>query len=447
MRRRILISNIIAATVAAAVFAVPLSVVFARHERQDSFEQMDETAVHTRAALADGFENASRPPTLPHPEAPMSVALYRGDGTRLTGTGPRLADPVTASVQNGEATGAVGGYLVLAHPVREQSGLVGVIRVSVPESVPGHRARMDLLVLLGLYAAAVIVAGVVGWFVAARLARPVFRLRDVAVRIGDGDFAIDPQRSGIREIDETADALAETAERLEAMLSRERSFSADASHQLRNPLTALRLSLEAELESPQQDHTATLRESLGLTIRLQETVATLLEVTRGRPLPRHELDVTAFVDGIRTRWSIALSDRGRNLRCTRRGDGRPRVSRAVADQIVDVIVDNAVQHGAGDVVVGVEVSREVLSVTVADEGTVRRSLDELFDRAHPHAAGHGVGLYLARSLAEAEGGRLTVAEVSPATFRLILTDRPPEQPDDTADGSVDGTTGVEPAST
>ena len=65
-------------------------------------------------------------------------------------------------------------------------------------------------------------------------------------------------------------------------------------------------------------------------------------------------------------------------------------------------------------------SGENLDVTVADEGTIDRDPAQLFVRRDPEATGHGVGLYLARSLAEAEGGRLVLADTSPTTFRLIL---------------------------
>jgi signal transduction histidine kinase len=95
----------------------------------------------------------------------------------------------------------------------------------------------------------------------------------------------------------------------------------------------------------------------------------------------------------------------------------------VLDQIVDILVSNAVEHGAGTVTVTVAEEGESLAVVVADEGSIDRDAAGLFTRRDPGASGHGVGLSLARSLAEAEGGRLVLSSLRPATFRLVLPGR------------------------
>jgi len=99
------------------------------------------------------------------------------------------------------------------------------------------------------------------------------------------------------------------------------------------------------------------------------------------------------------------------------------VSVAVLDQILDILLANALEHGDGRVEVRFRPSAGGgLVVEVCDEGRIDRDPSSLFVRRDPAAAGHGVGLSLARSLAEAEGGRLVLAAATPTTFRLVLPD-------------------------
>ncbi len=348
------------------------------------------------------------------------MGIYRPDGTRLAGAGPKVADEVTARARRFETNGVDGASRIHALPVIDNENLDAVIRVAEPASETANRIRNDLLILLGFDVAAVGVAALVGWFVAARLARPVREIRDDAVRLGEGDFSIEPHRSGVAELDETAEALAETAGRLEAMLARERAFSADASHQLRTPLAALRLAIETEGLDPRPNRQAVLDEAIGEIDRLEVTVATLLDLARDRPLIRSRLDVAALTAGILRRWERPLASGGRSLRCDVRGLVEARVSRPVLEQILEVLIGNAADHGCGTITVSISMSGENLDVIVADEGSIGRDASQLFVRRDPEASGHGVGLYLARSLAEAEGGRLVVTDTSPTTFRLIL---------------------------
>ena len=90
-----------------------------------------------------------------------------------------------------------------------------------------------------------------------------------------------------------------------------------------------------------------------------------------------------------------------------------------------MLIENALAHGRGAVTVTFTTRGSNIAVTVGDEGTVDRDPAELFVRRHPAAEDHGVGLALARSLAEAEGGRLTLTDVEPTTFLLLLPDFSP----------------------
>jgi hypothetical protein len=133
--------------------------------------------------------------------------------------------------------------------------------------------------------------------------------------------------------------------------------------------------------------------------------------SRGMLEPPDILDVGAILDGIRQRWHPVLAARGRPLRLAVLGTTpHARVGASALSQILDVLIDNADQHGAGAITVTVRTLDDAVAIDVADEGP--RLLGDpavMFERRTGPAAGHGIGLALARRLAEAQGGRLRLA--------------------------------------
>jgi len=95
-------------------------------------------------------------------------------------------------------------------------------------------------------------------------------------------------------------------------------------------------------------------------------------------------------------------------------------SQAAVRQVVDVLLDNAVVHGAGTVTLSLRDAGGAVAIDVADEGPGPADPEEAFRRRGDSAAGHGIGLALARSLAEAEGGRLRLTRPRPPVFSLLL---------------------------
>jgi signal transduction histidine kinase len=98
---------------------------------------------------------------------------------------------------------------------------------------------------------------------------------------------------------------------------------------------------------------------------------------------------------------------------------------AVVTEILDVLVDNAHRHGAGTVGIGVRDEGRWLAVDVADEGGgFGDDAQDVFERRQPTGDGHGIGLPLARALAHAEAGRLTITQASPPVVTLWLPREP-----------------------
>jgi len=260
--------------------------------------------------------------------------------------------------------------------------------------------------------AAVVLA--VAWFVGSRraraLAQPFEQLTADAQALGRGNFAVRGHSTGLLEADAASAALEETARRLGALLERERAFSSDASHQLRTPLTRLRLGLESALLDPAADRDEALRAALLRLDGLESTVTSLLALARDTGREQGRCDVAAAVRDAGHRWQDVAQDSGRELVAQEQPDLPDAACAETAlSQVVDVLLDNALQHGRGTVTVTARRAGPGVALDVADEGDGLGSDPErAFTRRSADARGNGIGLALARSLTEAEGGRLVV---------------------------------------
>lgn len=422
MRRRILTAIIGVTALATIVLTLPLALLIASREHADAKQELTLAAERSANELTSDSNFANSDLGLPKFEDSLTVGVYLPNGRRIAGEGPASADEFTRSAKLLTAISTTSKDRVLVRPIVEREVKVAVIRVTEPLSEAERKAWLDILILLGIDLTAVTIAAVVGSLVTTRLVQPLSAIRDDAVRLGNGDFSIKPARSGIDELDATATALAETAARLDGVLQRERSFTADASHQLRTPLTSLRLVIEGEMQSPSADPSPMFDAALNEIDRLESTITTLLSVARDQPISRDPLDLDRLLASVTHRWSTVLDERDRSLACTSSIEGHPRVSRNVLEQILDVLLSNALQHGQGDVTVDTSEEGSNVVITVSDDGQIDRDPSELFTRRDPGASGHGLGLALARALAESEGGRLVLATAEPTMFRLLLTD-------------------------
>jgi signal transduction histidine kinase len=255
---------------------------------------------------------------------------------------------------------------------------------------------------------------------AARLAHPLEQLAIAARRLGEGDFTVRAPPAGVAEIDSVGSALDTTAGRIGDMLDRERAFSANASHQLRTPLAGLRLQLEAALDAPGADLQAAVADGIATADRLERTIDDLLTLARGTGA-RAELtaDLDRLLAEVGEGWRGLLAAQGRELRVTVDDAPPPRAAEAAVRQILAVLLDNALIHGRGTVTVIARDAGEVLAIDVSDEGPGIPEGTDLF-RRRAAGSGNGIGLALARSLAEADGGRLWLSRPAPPTFTLLL---------------------------
>ncbi|WP_410627770.1 histidine kinase dimerization/phospho-acceptor domain-containing protein [Amycolatopsis sp. cmx-8-4] len=421
MRRRIISLTVLAALVATVLFALPLGVAVMQYYRDDTTSDLERAADAAALAVAHDL-NAGRPPVVPPlegDEAEGAVGVYAPDGRLLAGQGPAVGGSIerqAAKATEDVVTGRQGGEVVLAVPVVNGTRTIGVVRAALPVSDLYLRVGLTWLAMAALAVVAIGVSWLMARRATSRLVRPLEELAAAAERLGDGDFTARGPRAGIAEIDQVGEALDATATRIGETLERERAFSAEASHQLRTPLTGLRLQLEAALETPESDPYAAIRAGIASADRLERTIEDLLALGRERRAPRAELALDVLLDEIRQAGDALLAPHGRKLRIVRDDPPPARAAAAAVRQVLGVLLDNAVTHGRGTVTVVARDAGDALAIDVADEGPDLGESDPFASAP----SGHGIGLRLARSLAEAEGGRLRLHLPSPPTFTLLL---------------------------
>lgn len=423
MTRRILATILAVTTLAVALFGVPLAIGIRRLYYNEAVVRLEREAAEAGIAVPASFAQTGDPVELPDPGGAMSLALYGADGAKVLGQGPDRADGAVTGALQGDVRGARRpGALVVAVPLTSDERVFAAIRGTVPRRVVDARVRRAWLAMAGLALGVLAAAAGLAGLQARRLGRPVHALAEAATRLGDGDFSVRAATSGVTEVDAATGALNVTAARLGELLARERAFSADASHQLRTPLTRLRLRLESALATPGADRDQALAASLEDIDRLEATVEDLLALARDVAPPRQRLDLPALLAEVERNWHGPLAASGRPLRVIVES-GLPPVaaSPAALRQVLDVLVGNAAQHGAGTVTIHARPAADGLALDVADEGPGPSvSGEDLFRRRSETATGRGIGLALARSLTDAEGGRLVLSRPGPEPCFSVL---------------------------
>jgi len=298
------------------------------------------------------------------------------------------------------------------------------------------RSALAPLVLLGIGIS--VLAAAAGFVLARRMARPFQELAASARQLGQGDFDIHVPTYSVPEAEEIGASLRGAASQLDRLVRREREFAANASHQLRTPITALRLSLEDLCLWPDTSPEAReeLERLLGELDRLTGAIGELLDLARERTLGAHgAIDLAALVAAVGGRWERRLQADGRTLVVRRAGTVRAQLPVGPLEQVMDVLIDNARLHGTGTITVEVRDAGSHLEIRVADQGE-RTLTEEIFRRGVTTRTGvtagttaaHGVGLAIAAELAEAVGGHLSLDRAAATTCFVLWLPVPIDPP-------------------
>lgn len=335
-----------------------------------------------------------------------------GDQTGGTGTvWPWRSDPMVVAAPIGSGGETLGAVVIISPTDRLRSGL-----------------RKAWLGLTGGGVLAMVAFVLAALALARWTLKPVAELDSAVHHIAAGDYAarVPPDR-GPPELRRLASAFNEMVTTVADVLERQRAFVSHASHQLRNPLTALRLRVEDLSEAvPGDDGRFALQE----TDRLCQVLDSLLELAsaeRGRfGFDTVDADAVA-ADRVRS-WQPLAQQRGVALRHSPAGG--PLTARAVTtavDQALDALIDNALKFGATSVTVRVEPSDGGVAVHVVDDGPglseeQRRLATERFWRAPTaqNTVGTGLGLPIVAVLVDTSGGRLDLRPARPRGLAAVL---------------------------
>lgn len=349
------------------------------------------------------------------------------------------------------------GRLMVASPVVRDGDVVAVVVTDSPTGDMRSRVLMRWLWLGAGIAGAMLVAVAAAFRLTGWVLRPVRVLDRATHDIATGRLKSRVAAlSGPPELQRLAGSFNEMADNVEDVLERQRAFVADASHQLRNPLSALLLRIELlRLEVPgaaagiDSVQTEGRRLARVLDDLLGLAQAEHAEHAERSPAGLRLTDVARVVAGRVTSWRPLAGEKGVRLVL----GGSPATA-GWADPValssaLDAVVDNAVKFSSpgGRVEVRVETEGEYAAVTVADggPGLTEEELGRVGDRfwrsgRHQNVTGSGLGLSIAQALLRAGGGRIAYARGAPGGLRVTIT-VPRGAPDDgngDGDGDTDG---------
>ena len=350
-------------------------------------------------------------------------------GQLTTGDVERLA-PAGAEVVLRDSTGAVvartGPVLAAAVTSIEVQGPGNLsASVSADRAPVDRRVRHAWNTIVAVSVVIAALAALAALFEARQLSRPLDRLARAAAQLGAGEPGVVAPRSGLVEVDAIAEALEESGKRVAELVAAERQFSANASHQLRSPLTAIAISLELIADSTDPVARREATEALAQVAGLDDRINELLKLARtGRVAARARIDVVALV-GRHTHAVAAQFQRaGRRLSLVAPDVVEADVTPSALTQSIEILLDNALLHGSGDVEVGVSVDdAEGVEIAIRDQGRIIDSTDAHDGDASPDHRGHGLGLLLARNLLRPDGGRVELVSAAPTTFVITLPGR------------------------
>jgi signal transduction histidine kinase len=435
--RRLLLGYLLAAVVVLLVLEIPLAIFYQQREmgRLEHDVERDATVLagYYEESLEAGDTLNAAPAEAYARRTGVRVVVVDKAGTSLIDTdGPAGRDfstrpEIAAALRGGTAIGTrysktlKTDLLYVAVPATSAGEVHGAVRLTLDKKETNALVRSYWTALVAVAVVVLIAMAGIGWALARSVTRPLRTLDAAAARFATGDLApAEPDPSAPPEIAVLGETMNTMARRLDQLLAEQREFVADASHQLRTPLTALRLRLEnlqsAAVSAEDED---ALGAAIEETNRLTALVADLLQLARAEesaePLT---VDLAALAADRVDTWSAVADATEVQLELV--APGGPVLAWSVPggiEQILDNLIDNAVEVAPREsrvtvTIVGGTATHQLLVTDdgpgLSDEDKVRAL--ERFWRADRSTPGTGLGLPIAAALAQASGGGLDLAD-------------------------------------
>lgn len=446
MSRRLLLGYLSLTALVLVVLEVPLAVTYARNERSTLGTKVERDAVAV-ASVADDVLERSRPRLEPLKAFVeqyaretggrvvivngLGVALVDTDppeaGTRSFASRPEIRTALSGHVANGVRYSRLLGtdLLYVAVPVASNGRVTGAVRITYSTSGVDERVRRYRLILLAIAFVVMAVATAVGLALARFVSRPLRDVQRAAAAAAAGDLtARAPEDEGPPEVRALAAEFNDMVGKLDGLLRAQQEFVADASHQLRTPLTALRL----RLENLEHDLGAAGRRELDAAVaeveRLSRLVTGLLVLARadeGAGAP----GMVDLGDVVRSRvdaWVPYAEELGITLTARVDGAAPARATRERLDQVLDNLIENALEHSTADATVTVGTTGSEVHVVDEGPGLSDAERERAFDRFwRGGGEGSGLGLAIVRRLVEADGGRVELRRANGGGIDAVVT--------------------------
>lgn len=440
MARRLLVSYLTLAAVVLAALEIPLGITYGRGERRDLTARIERDALSLASIVEDPLERR-----VPLPSAAARVARRYTDETgarvvvadqagrsvldtssgrpigRDFSTRPEIAAALRGEIVSGTRSSRTLGasLLYVAVPVASGGNVHGAVRVTYPTSTLDSRVRRYWLLLAAIAGVVLVAAAAIGLRFARTLARPLARLEAAAAAAGSGDLTVRAPLEGPPEVRELAARFNEMVSRLDLLLRSQQEFVADASHQLRTPLTALRLRLENLERAVEGDEAGDVQGALAEVRRLSGIVDGLLALARAdaaAPSPAR-LELQPLVGRRLEAWTDAAREAAVALEAAVPAGVAALASRDSLEQVLDNLLSNALRHSppGGRVRIVAQARSGWVELHVLDEGPGMtpeqraRALDR-FWRGAGAGGGSGLGLPIAQRLVATDGGELELRE-------------------------------------
>jgi two-component system, OmpR family, sensor kinase len=320
--------------------------------------------------------------------------------------------------------------LATAVPVRRDGRTVGAVRVTQSVDAVDDAVRTSILDVAALTAVVLALGMIAGALIAQQIARPIRRLDETAQEVAEGDLDATAPVEGSTEQRSLARSFNEMTARLKRLLRVQQDFVADASHQLRTPLTGVRLRLEGLGERFGSDREVKTEVDAAMREidRLSAIVDELLILSRAgeRELPGEPVDLRSAARRAAERWGAAAAERGIEIAVEDGREASAWCAPADLDRSVDVLLENAVLYSPPGSTVTIAAAPERIEVRDEGPGLLPGEEEAVFERFSRGSAGQrgpkgtGLGLPIARELTRQWDGDVSLSNREGGGLRAVI---------------------------